>query len=466
MFEKAVETTEKYNLINNGEKIIIGLSGGADSVCLLYFLYTLAKSRDLKLLAIHINHGLRGSEADDDEMFSKELCLKLNIEFLAYHINLCEEAKKRNMTEEESGRSVRYEIFYNAVKNFKADKIAVAHTMNDNAETMLMNLCRGTGISGLCGISPLRDNIIRPLIEMSRSEVEQCLNELKIPFKTDSTNKSLKYTRNRIRLKLIPWIKENINPSVIKALSKSSSIIKEENSYLDELAQKSYEQCIIKDDCIRLSCKKLKELDKVILRRVLRTACRSYNKELHNISFEHIEKIIELLDKQTGKKLNLPNNICIQKASDSILILKEKINNGYCYLIKEEQPIFIKEIRQYVTLSKKKKISFENYLNICTVSLNYDKINGDLFIRTRQTGDKIYLKGINGYKRLKTLFIDLKIPQTKRSLIPLLANEKEIISVIGIKNSALYLSCENCNAIYMQLWEENKIERNNNCSYF
>lgn len=457
MFERAKKTVKKYNLINKNEQIIVGVSGGADSVFLLLFLNSIAKKYNIKLLVIHINHGLRGLEADNDEKYVKELCEKLNIPFFAYHISLYDEAKNRKMTEEEAGRAVRYEIFKNAIKEFNADKIAVAHNMNDNAETILMNLCRGTGINGLSGINPIRDNIIRPLIETSREEIEKMLNELEVEYKTDSTNASMKYTRNRVRLELIPWLKENMNSSIIKVLSKNASVISEENNYLEEEAKKAYDECLIKDNYVRLDCEKLKELNPVILRRVLRIGCRSYNEELHDISYDHIEKLIDLLDKQTGKIIHLPNNISAHKTSDSIMILSEyEKHKGYCYKLEEEQVLYIEETGQYVSLSKNKINLLKNCINSYTISLDYDKIKNRLFIRTRKIGDKIHLKGINKYKRIKTLLIDLKIPSAKRDLMPILADENEVISVLKIKNSDLFLADDKSeNIIYLQLWEEN-----------
>lgn len=352
MFENAKKTVEKYKLINQNEQIIVGVSGGADSVFLLLFLNSIAEKYNIKLLVIHINHGLRGLEADGDEKYVEELCEKMNIPCFAYHISLYDEAKNRKMTEEEAGRAVRYEIFKGAIKEFNADKIAVAHNMNDNAETVLMNLCRGTGINGLSGINPIRENIIRPLIETSREEIEKTLEELGVEYKTDSTNKNMKYTRNRVRLELIPWLNDNMNSSIIRVLSKNATVISEENNYLEYLAQKAYEQCLIEDKCVRLDCEKLKSLDKVILRRVLRIGCRSYNEELHDIGYDHIEKLISLLDMQTGKIIHLPNNISAHKTSNSIMIINEyKKHNGFCYELEEEQVLFIEETNQYVSLS-------------------------------------------------------------------------------------------------------------------
>lgn len=463
MFEKAAETVKKYKLINKNEQIIVGVSGGADSVCLLYFLCSLVKKLKIKLLAIHVNHGIRGKEADEDEEYVRQLCEKLNVPFFPYHISLYDEAKKRAMTEEEAGRAARYEIFKNAAAEFNADKIAVAHTMNDSAETILMNLCRGTGINGLSGISPKRENIIRPLIEMSREEIEETLGELGAEFKTDSTNQSFKYTRNRVRLELIPWLKENMNSSVIKTLSKNASVISEENSYLEGLAQQAYEECLVKDEFLRLRCERLEALDGVILKRVLRIAMRNFNKGLHDIGNDHIEKTAELLNMQTGKKISLPDSLYAQRTSDSVIIFKqEKKHKGFCYYIEINSALLIEETGQYITLCEKRNTSFKNCKNTYTIYLDCDKIKNKLFVRTRKTGDKIHLKGMNEYKKIKNLFIDMKIPSVKRDMLPLLADENEIISVIGLKNSDLFaVGCEGENTACLQLWEEDKNEGDN-----
>lgn len=463
MFEKAKQTVKKYNLINKKEQIIIGVSGGADSMCLLYFLHSIAESYEIKLLVIHINHGLRGEEADSDEEYVKDVCERLGIPFFAYHISIADEAISRKMTEEEAGRAVRYEIFQNAAKEFNADKIAVAHTMNDNAETMLMNLCRGTGINGLTGISPVRDNIIRPLIAMSRQEVEKTLEELGIEYKTDYTNKSFKYTRNRVRYELIPWLTENMNSSVVNILSKNAAVINEENAFIENAALKAFNECVIEDEFTRLDLRRLDALEPVILKRVLRIACRKYNSQLHDISLEHIESIISLMKKQSGKKISLPNNLFVQKNQDSIIIYnQDKKFDGYCYPIKTDGVVYIGEINSYITISHSPTKEFKNCKNICTLELDCDKIKNEIFVRTRRIGDKIYLKGIKGYKKIKNLFIDLKIPSTKRDMIPLIADKNEIISIVGVRNSDLFVPNDGCkNVAYLQLWEENENEGNN-----
>ncbi|MDE5649348.1 MAG: tRNA lysidine(34) synthetase TilS, partial [Oscillospiraceae bacterium] len=234
MIDKIINTIEIYSMIKKGDRITAALSGGADSVCLLLVLKELSESYNITVDAIHINHCIRGEESDRDEEFCRSLCTKLHIPITVIRTDVPSAAAGSKKSLEETARDIRYETFKkHAGKN---GKIATAHTLSDNAETVILNLARGTGLKGLCGIPPVRDNIIRPLIEITRQQVEDCLKEQNQGFVTDSTNLSNDYTRNRIRHNIIPELLK-INGGFYKTFSAGQKILKEENNFISNYAE-------------------------------------------------------------------------------------------------------------------------------------------------------------------------------------------------------------------------------------
>jgi len=454
-----VSAIEKYNMINKNDIIIVGVSGGADSISLIHILNKLKTKYNTTLIAVHVNHCIRKEEAKRDEQYTIDFCNNINIKTEIFSFDIKKIAKQLLITEEEAGRLKRYEAFEKTLKKYNADKIAVAHNMNDNAETLLMRLFRGTGIKGLGGISPVRGNIIRPLIFLTRSEIEKYCNDNNINFKIDSTNEKDIYSRNKIRLKLIPWICENFNKNIINTLSKTSLIMSQENEYLDNIAKQALEECAINSEKTLLDINKLKEYDDVIKRRIIRQAYLKYTKDLHDISYQHINMILDLLYKQTGKSINLPYGLKAEIQYNNLLLYKQnKDENGFCYDVKEETVIYIKQINKYIKISKYKKINLPGILPY-TISFNYDKIINALKLRTRLSGDRIYYNGIGGNKKIKNLFIDLKIPRIQRDNIAMLADGNNILWIDKYKISDFYKADKNTNnKIYLHIWEANKYE--------
>lgn len=442
MLTKAYQTIKKYNMVQKDDCIIVGISGGADSVTLFHFLCTIKSEYNLKLIAVHVHHGLRGEDADRDAQYVEQLCSDYNITFELFKYDIHKEAELLNITEEEAGRIKRYEAFQKTLTKYKANKIAVAHNMNDQAETLLMRICRGTGIKGLCGILPIRDNIIRPLIECERKSIEQYCIENNLLYKNDYTNDMDIYTRNKIRLQLIPWIEQKLNPSIVQTLSNMASSISQEEMYMQKQADEIYKLCsVIVDKILKIDLTKLIDYHIVIQKRVLRIALQYFKKDLHDIEAEHISKIIELMNKETGKKINITNNIVVEKQYNYLCFYTGKAyesNIQYCYDLKFNDKIYIKESKIYINSYIISKENFkQNPNNLYTKTFDYDKIGGDIKVRTRLAGDKIYLKSV-GNKKLKDLFIDMKIPRDIRNTIPLLAVNNNIIWVLGYRVSNAY----------------------------
>jgi tRNA(Ile)-lysidine synthase len=427
MINKVLSTIKNYNMLNTGDGVVIGLSGGADSVSLACVLCELRPRYALRLYAVHLNHGIRGAEADADEDFVRRLCECLGIELFTFRRDIPAIATEQGMTVEEAGRKVRYELFDKVLQDTDSKKIAVAHNLNDNAETLLMRLCRGTGIKGLGGISPVRGNIIRPLIEVKRSEIEAYCDKMQLSYRTDSTNLVEDYTRNKIRLTLIPWLEQNLNPSVCDGLNKTAHFMREEDEYLDRLALNAYNTCLIEEGT--LSCEKLLTYDIVLRRRIIRLLFANYVVSLKDISSEHINAVCSLAEGKSGASLNLPYSLTAKKEYDRLTIAKATDTEaGYCCELELNKPIFIPKLNTFVEICDKKTQILGNLLY--TNCFKCDIINDRLYLRTRQRGDLIHLKGV-GTKKIKKLFADLKINRSERDSIPMLA----------IGNDVLWLNC-------------------------
>lgn len=455
MYNKVIETIKKFNMLNNGENVVVGLSGGADSCALTHILARLSEKMDLHITAVHINHGIRGEEAERDERSAEEFCRRLNIEFIAYHCDIPSEAAKRGIGEEEAGRLVRYEKFYETAGKKNGAKTAVAHNMNDKAETLIMNLCRGAGMKGLAGIKPVGGSIIRPLIFCTRDEIEKYCDDNNIEYCTDSTNLQNEYTRNKIRNILLPWLSENINPAAGMNMANASELLREEEEYLESKAQEQYKK-LLKDSgngFVSLNADGLASEHSVIRRRVLRIALRSLRPDMRDFGRKHTESAEDILMGDTGRRISLPGGITVSKGYGLINILYDREKQGaFCYDIEPGKKYFIKETESYVLLSLNEEKNIKNAVNICTKKIDYDKIKDKIQLRTRQTGDFISIK--NGRKKIKDIFIDDKIPSDKRDSYPLLVCGKSVIIVGDRLGTDYYVGQDTKNILYIYIWEE------------
>ena len=310
MKEKVLEIIKKYNLIENGDKIVIGVSGGPDSITLLNVLLEIQKENiiDFDMVVCHINHMIR-EEAVNDEEYVLEFCSKYNIECFVKRVDIQKVSVEEKIGTEEAGRKARYEFFNEIFKKTFSNKIATAHTLNDNAETVLMNIIRGSGTSGLKGIEVKRDNIIRPLININRDEIEEYCRERKLNPRIDKTNFENIYTRNKIRNMLIPYIKENFNPNIIEGINRLSDLSKQENEYLEKQTEKAYENVLIesKNGEIILDLNKFNLQETVIKQRLVLYTINILFGTRSGIEKKHIEDIIRLCSNNIGNKFLIPN---------------------------------------------------------------------------------------------------------------------------------------------------------------
>ena len=305
--EKVLNTINKYNMIQSGDGIVIGVSGGPDSMTLLNILNNLKEKLNIKLYVAHINHSIR-EEADAETEYVKEFCKKIDVEFFAKKVKVEEIAKELKIGTEEAGRNIRYEFFEEVAHTVGANKIATAHNLNDNAETVLMNIIRGTSVSGLKGIDKVRDGkYIRPIIECSRAEIEDYCKEKNLNPRYDKSNNENIYTRNKIRNLLIPFLQKEFNPNIVEGINRLSQIAIEEEQFINKVVEKEYEKLqIAVDNNIILNLKEFNKLDYVIKSKlILYTISKVYGKT-SGIEKKHIDDIIKLCDNNIGNKYLTP----------------------------------------------------------------------------------------------------------------------------------------------------------------
>ena len=327
MKKKVLETIKKYNLIEDGDKVVVAVSGGPDSITMLDILNEIKNEKiiDFEISVAHINHMIR-EEAKLDELYVKNYCEEKNIDFYSKSIDVLKLANNNKTGTEEMGRIVRYKFFDEVLEKTGSNKVSIAHNKNDKAETMIMNILRGSGISGLKGIVPKRGKYIWPLIECERYEIENYCKEKNLNPRIDKTNFDNTYTRNKIRNIVIPYIKQEFNPNIINTLSRLSELVVEEDDYIENKVKKAYETLLIKEDKkeIILDLKKFNEEEKVIKSRIVLYTITRLLGNCQGIGKVHIEDIIKLCSNNIGNKFLTPNkNIKILVKNHKIYFLSE-----------------------------------------------------------------------------------------------------------------------------------------------
>ncbi len=433
MIDQIIQYVKAHKLIENGDSVIAGVSGGADSVCLLKVLIELSNIMDLKVTVVHVHHGIRGEEADRDMNFVENLCNSWNIMCKTYRYNIPDMAKNLSISCEEAGRQARYEAFSKTMMEINANKIAVAHNANDNAETIIMNMVRGTGIKGMCGIPIMRECIIRPLLNCTRDEIEKYLADNNIEYVTDSTNLEEDYTRNKVRRVVLPYICDNINDRAVEHINNMGEQLSDIENYLESIITQQLSE-VIEGNAINKEW--LKDAHIVPAREAIRSVIRQEAGKLKDITNKHIEQVYLLAFKEVGSQINLPYNLIAITTYDRLIIRKNIQKDDIIF-----EPIAVNrfgtyELKQNNAVFKFSEIYKENVKiveNRYTKCLDYDILNGHLRIRTREIGDYIVIDSEGRKKSLKSYYIDMKIPKEERDNVLVLADEHEILWVIGYR---------------------------------
>lgn len=425
MNNKALRTAETFRMFDNADKVIVGLSGGADSVALLHFLCQQREKFNFELSAAHVNHLLRGEESERDEHFVRNLCDKMGIPLNVLRVDIDAEAKKRGIGQEECGRQVRYEFF----RSLSDEKtfIATAHTLSDSLETILLNMARGTGIHGLCGIPAVRGNIIRPLIECTRQEIEQYCADNGLQFVNDSSNFSRDYNRNIVRLDIVSKLLE-INPSLYKVVLRMIRNNTVDDEYLRSVALKIVDDAR-GDDGFDLSVI-LSAPDAIRFRAISIIANECCGVILEDI---HLSSIDALMQNGSGKTDLPQRNTCTVKNGKLFFNApdEQETANFSCdmELYITDTPLGRAEVLP-VTAEEFEK-NYKKTKKYLKNAFDYDKISGKLIFRNRIFGDEVCLNGRNCTKSLKKLFNEAKVPPAKRSRILMLCDDEGIVWIDG-----------------------------------
>ncbi len=430
MYQKVKAYVKKWHMLQKEDSVIAGISGGADSVCLLFMLLKLQKELGFALMAVHVNHGIRGAEAERDEAYVKRLCRQWNVRLKVYRENVPAYAKEHGMTEEEAGRDIRRTCFCKVLKEWGGTKIALAHHENDNVETLLWNLCRGTGIRGLGGIAPVNDVWIRPLLCVKRREIESYLKKRGISYCTDTTNADRRYMRNRIRMDVIPYLEDCVNTESVSHMGKTMERMYELEQYILEEVGQYKESCtgwkngrrIIRQTEYTKIPKALR--DNVLHEILCETAGR--RKDIEEV---HVQMLRDLFTKQVGKKIDLPYGVTAIRTYEGVRFEKNIPEASYAG---DENELF--SIRVFdrepgnVTFPEK----------IYTKWFDYDIIKNTVKIRHRIAGDSIVINRYGGRKKLKQYFTDQKVPQEDRDKIWIAADGDEVLWIVGYRQSQKY----------------------------
>ncbi len=437
MINKIKQTIKKYSLLKNGETVVVALSGGADSCALLWSMMDLSEVYDLKIIVAHFNHGLRSEESDGDEAFCCKLAQQYGLAFTAEKMRHMSIPKGKSP--EEFFRQERYRFLDKVASNYGASKIALGHHLNDQAETVLINILRGSGLDGLKGFLPMRENrYIRPLMEVSRSEISDFLDEVGVQYRKDSSNTSCIYLRNRIRRDLIPCLKEKYNPQIEQNLARMAEIICRDDEFLNGCVNEIMNSPNIhkKPDEVSFSAAYFKMLHAALGYRLLKALLEYLTPNGKGFSSAHIQSLADLVLKSaTGKSISLPYRLQAQKEYDRIVIRfdKAEVKKDYEYRMIVPGTLDLEERRLNVS-AKRAMMDEVDFNRMNRLYFDGDKIKEPLIIRNRRNGDWFEPLGTKGSQKIKKLFIDRKIPKPERNRIALMADQE---SVIWIENMHL-----------------------------
>lgn len=444
MLEKVKSYVRKWQMLQSEDCVIIGVSGGADSVCLLFVLVELQKEIGFRMVVVHVNHGLRGKEADEDEAYVRQICEEHGLTFESYFRNVELNAKKWKQSTEEAGREIRRACLEEALSKHGGTKIALAHHQDDSAETFLFHLARGTGLRGLGGIRPITGKVIRPLLCVRRCDIENYLKEKNITYRTDSTNQSDVYTRNRIRKHMLPYMEEHVNAKTVSHMNETMEQLRQVQEYMEEQTGIYYADCVRETDAGYVVMQEPylqvpQVIRPLLLRKALADICGK-EKDLESI---HLRQLQELFDKQTGRKLDMPYEMEARRVYDGVEIgfkRADQVSDIEVSWDFEEPEIHFSWGERQFHCRVIDKNAWEAKANqkSNTKCLDCDIINGMVSFRTRRPGDYITIHPDGGTQKLKTFFINEKIPQKDRENILIMAKGSHVLWIEGYRTNPVF----------------------------
>ncbi len=470
MVDKVKKYIEQHQMIQKGDTIILGISGGADSVCLLFVLLELQAMYEIQIVGVHVNHNLRGEDAVRDQKFVEHICKEYQVPCVVVSVNVKEEAILRKKSIEEAGRDVRKEAFAKAcveiangtIKKACAGtengtiKIATAHHQNDNAETMLMNLARGTGLSGLTGIQPVCGTHIRPLLCVSRNEIEEFLSFKNQKYCIDHTNDENVYTRNAVRNLIVPQLEKSVNAQTVNHMNQSMEELSKIEAYIQGQTQEMWRLCVKEktEENGLIICKDpLQKQPDILRERVMKQALEQVAKCQKDITRNHITQLLELLEKQVGRQIHLPYGVIGQRVYDGIeLYVKnemESLENSLINGMKMEIPgktylsdgsVIETEILLMCGKSEMQETPYTKYFEC-------DIISEIPYIRKRDTGDYIVINENGNRQTIKKYYVTNKVQEQLRDRIPLITIGNEVLWIVGYRRSSNHVTNKNTNKV-------------------
>lgn len=427
-------------MLTAGDTVILAVSGGMDSVVMLHIMNILKDEFSLNLVVAHLNHGLRGRESARDFSFVKKLSASLEIPFVGAKLEKGEVASVKGLSLQEAARLKRYAFLEGAAKRHRATKIALGHNLDDQAETMLIRLIKGSSLAGLAGIHPARGKFIRPLIDTTRREIEDFVKENSLKYVTDSSNLKEKYLRNSVRLKLIPYIRKNYNGNVSAALARTATVLSIDAAYMDEETAKviPFVMSSMQKNKVVMDRRKLRCLHEAVLGRLYLYGVGLLSNNTHSYS-AHVRSFVKLIgSKSPNLSVTLPGGLIVLREYDRIIFTRKaaskragRISGN---LIVPGDTTF-KPSKAVFTASLCKKLPPGFGVGENAAYFDYDKIAKPVIVRTFIAGDRIRPLGMKGHKKLKDVFIEKKVPLADRPFVPILVSDGVIIWAVGVRQS-------------------------------
>ncbi|MFZ5945254.1 MAG: tRNA lysidine(34) synthetase TilS [Bacillota bacterium] len=443
--KKVINTIEKYNMLEKKDTVVVGVSGGPDSIALLHVLNQIKEEYSLRLFVVHVNHMFRGEQAKKEADFVASFAKNFENEYKLFEKDVPALIKETSLSPQDAGHRIRKQIYSQVRQEIGATKLALGHHADDRAETILLHLVQGTGLEGLAGMTPVRGSTIRPLAEVSKKEILDYCQTNGLPYCQDPSNNKPVYLRNKVRLELLPLLKEKFNPQIIDNLIKLEEIVSAENDFMEEAGEEFLRRILVtrKEGKIRLSIKEFSKGASALRRRAIRKAYSLLRPDEQGLAFVHVENIIKLIQRQEGtKRLDLPRNILVLKSYEYIEFNDLERNGqetpsqfNLNWLVPGQVCLPFKGIALNAFFADTLPQTTGKFDKI---ALNPQQITSPLQVRNRKPGDKIQPWGMAGTKKVKDIFIDLKIPQQERDFIPLVVMGNEIIWIPGITLNEKY----------------------------
>ncbi len=425
-------TAQRYGLLRAGDRVLVAVSGGPDSVALLAALRSLSLIHSLHLSAAHVNHQLRGEESEQDEEFVRRLCRRLDIPLEVKHprVHFSSKASRGNL--EALAREERYEFFFQLVRQ-KDARVATGHTLNDQAETFLMKLCRGAGAGGLSGIYPLQRNphpgagkkpfaiVVRPLLETTRTQILNYLAGRKLAYRLDTSNEDLCFDRNWVRHQLVPLLAEKLNPKVLFNLGRTAGLLRETEEYLAEVGQQAFRQCRTEGEPeLRLRLPLLRRLPLIVQREVVRQAVREYQSDLKGLTFSHVRDVLKLASGPSGREVHLPRRLKVRREFDDLCFTSTFDPLPFVYQLTIPGEIFVEEVAKRVVVRRIEVRPGQQKGVLLAFEGNF------LLVRNRRPGDRYHTSSLS-QKKLKKIFQERRVPRGLRNRLIVLESNQGII---------------------------------------